>query len=261
MSAKQARGPVIASLLLTIIGVVLLLDNFLLFESIRFISFWPLLLVIAGATFLIRGDLSLDESIRTFGITRGSVESAVIEINNGEIDLVIRDLAREERLIAGKYAANTRPSLQVEDTHALVQLDRASTPWFNLADWELALAQDLPWQFFISGHLGRADLDLSKLIVEGGYIVTGFGDIQVTCPQETLAPLHLTSTLGNIRFTTPLGYKSRIQIEGAGTFGLHIDERRYAQAENNLYVARNARPDAPLVDIIISGTFGDAHLI
>lgn len=261
MSAKQARGPVIVSLLITVIGVVLLLDNFLLFESVRFIRFWPLLLVIAGAAFLIRGDVTLDESVRTFGITRGSVESAVLEVNNGEIDLVVRDLAREERLIAGKYAAHTRPTLRVDDTDAFVQLDRATTPWFNLADWELALARDLPWQFFISGHLGRVDMDLSKLIVEGGSIVTGFGDIQVTCPQETLAPLQLTTTLGNVRLTTPLGYKSRIRIEGAPMFNLHIDERRYAQAEDNLYVARNAKPEAPIVDITIRGTFGDAHLI
>ncbi len=261
MNTKRWRGPVVFPLLLTLTGVVLLLDNFLLLEFLNVTALWPLLLVVAGAVIVLRGDFTLDDAVRNFGVTRGSVESAILEVSSGEVDVVLRDLERPERLIAGRYAANTRPALRVQDDHAEVRLDRAATPWFNFADWELGLARDLPWQVHVSTSLGQVQADLTNLIVEGGVIATGIGDIRVTCPQETLTPLQLQSSLGGIQVIVPLGAKTRIQVEGPRTLTVRVDERRFALADDNLYVARNAEPDAPLVDITVRGTFGDVYLV
>ncbi|MEL6148421.1 MAG: DUF5668 domain-containing protein, partial [Chloroflexota bacterium] len=85
MQAKGSRGPVVWPLMLTLVGIVLLLDNFLLIP-LNTAALWPLLLVVAGAVLLLRGDFTPDDSTRTFGITRGSVEAALLEINAGEID-------------------------------------------------------------------------------------------------------------------------------------------------------------------------------
>ena len=260
MNTKRWRGPVVFPLLLTLVGVILLLDNFLLLEFLNVTALWPLLLVVAGAVIVLRGDFTLDDSVRNFGVTRGSVESAIVEISSGEVDVVIRDLERRERLIAGRYAANTRPALQVQADHAEIRLDRAATPWFNFADWELGLARDLPWQVHISTSLGEVQADLTHLIIEGGVIATGIGDIRIDCPQETLSPLQLQSELGGIQVMTPLGAKARILVEGPRTLTVRVDERRYALADENLYVARNAEPEAPLVDIHVRGTFGDVYL-
>jgi hypothetical protein len=260
LPAKPSTGPVLFPLLLVIVGIVLLLNNFLLLEFLDVIALWPISLVIIGATILLRGDLTLDDSARTFGVTRGSVEAAVVEISSAEIDVSIRDLERPERLIAGKYAANTRPHLDVNGSYAHVRLDRATTPWFNTTDWELALAQGLPWQLFISSHLGAVDLDLTHLIIEGGVVATGLADIRCVCPQETLTPLTLRSTFGNIQLITPLGAKTRVRVEGNRLLTVRVDERRYATAEPHLYIARNPQPDAPLVDLTLRGTFGDVYL-
>ncbi|MEM6530569.1 MAG: hypothetical protein AAF653_19885, partial [Chloroflexota bacterium] len=89
---------------------------------------------------------------------------------------------------------------------------------------------------------------------------TGFGDIRVNIPAETLSPLELRSATGNIRIAAPLGAKLRVRAEGARWFKVHYDERRYTEPEPGLYVARDAEPDAPLVDIDVRGTFGDAYL-
>lgn len=260
MSAKKALGPVIWPILLTLIGVLLLLDNFLFLSTFNVIALWPLLLVVVGAVMLLRGDVIPDDSARTFGITRGSVESALLEVSAGDLDVTVRDLEREGRLIAGQYTANSRPTLTTEDTHAHLRLFRSATTWFNFADWQLGLAKDLPWQLLISTSFGQVDMDLSQLIVEGGVVATGVGDVRLICPQETLAPLKLQSSLGNIQLITPMGYKARITIEGPRTFTRNIDDRRYTQAESNLYIARDADPDAPIVDVHIRGTFGDVYL-
>lgn len=260
MQAKGSRGPVVWPLVLTVVGIVLLLDNFLLLGSLNITALWPLLLVVAGAVILLRGDFIPDDTTRAFGITRGSVESALLEISAGEIDVSVQQPAREGRLIAGQYAANARPTLAVDDTHTHLKLDRAATPWLAFADWNLALAPDLPWQFLVSTSLGTVDMNLDGLIVDGGVVATGIGDVRVVSPWETLAPLQLQSSVGNIRLETPLGTKARVRVQPGYLFGVHIDERRYTQTDPNLYIANDADPQAPLVDIEIRGTFGDAYL-
>lgn len=257
---KDARGPVILPILLTITGILVLLDNFLFLEQINMIALLPLLLVVAGLGLLLRGDFIPDESSRTFGITRGSVESALVEVSAGEIDVQIGELNREGRLIAGRYAANARPALTVDETHTHLRFNRSETTWSAFADWELALTTDLPWEILVSTHLGHVKADLSGLIVEQSTIATGFGDIYITCPQETLADLHLQSTVGNVQFVTPLGYKARIAIYASRFVTINVDDRRYAQVEANRYIAKDANPDAPLVDVQIHGTFGDIYL-
>jgi hypothetical protein len=260
MPTKGSRGPWLWPLALATVGVILLLNNFLLLEGFNVTALWPLLLVIAGAQMLLRGDFVPSDDARTFGITRGSVESATVEVSAGEIDVSIRALQREGRLIAGQYAAGARPAMSVGDTHTHLKMDRASTPWLSFADWEMALARDLPWQILISTHLGQANLDLAGLILENAVVATGIGDIRLTAPAEALGTLYLRSALGSIYVTTPHGSRARIAINGGRMLGIHADENRYESQEKNVFLVRDADDAAPLVEIDITGTFGDVYL-
>lgn len=266
MRAKRtgggSKGSFVWPLALLIVGLALLFNNFLLLERFNFnlTALWPLLLVIAGATILVRGDLLPGGAPRTFGITRGSVESAVLEISAGEIDVIGRALQREGRLIAGQFAADSRPDLQVTDTHAHLRMDRATTPWLSFSDWDIGLTPDLPWQVFVSTHLGQVQFDFTGLILQDAVIATGFGDIRTVTPQEAFGPLLLKSTLGDIHVTTPLGSAARISARDGRIFRVHHDETRYEQPEPGVFVAKDADEDAPLIDVQISGTFGDTYL-
>ncbi len=260
MSSKGSRGPWLWPLALVIVGIALLLDNFLLLGNFKVVTLLPLLLVVIGAQILLRGDIAPSTEARTFGITRGSVESATLEINAGEIDVQIRALQREGRLIAGQYAVSARPAMRVSDTHTHLKMDRASTSWLSFADWEMGLARDLPWQILVSSHLGQVNLDLGDLIVRNIVVGTGIGDIRLICPQEAFEPLHLRSTLGNIHLITPVGIQTRISVDASYLFKVHADERRYHQPEPGVYVAHDADEGATPIEITISGTFGDAFL-
>lgn len=260
MAVKGTRGPVVWPFALTVVGVVLLLDNFLLLEPFEVRTLWPLLLVVAGGVILLKGDFLPDDTSSSFSITRGSVASADLEINAGEIDVRVRDLTREGRLIAGQYAANARPSLTATDTHTYLRLDRAATPWLTFVDWDMALATDLPWRILVSTNFGQVDMDLANIITDGGVVATGLGDIRIVAPQETLAPLKLHSAIGSIQVITPVGYQTRITVDGAPTLTIRVDERRYAQTAPNRYIARDAAPENAIVDLSISGTFGDVYL-
>lgn len=258
---RNSSGPWLWPLLLVIAGVVLLLDNFLLLGDFNALALLPLLLVVAGAQILIRGDLFASEETRSFGITRGSVESGTLEINSGEVDVEISALSREGRLIAGQYAANTRPYLNVEETYAHLKMDRSHTPWASLVDWRVGLARDLPWQVLVSTHLGRVNLDLQDVIAHDIVAATGLGEIRFTAPPESLGQIYLRSTLGNIHITTPAGYQTRILVDRGWFFGVHMDASRYENPEPNVYLSLDFDSDAPLVEIRVSGTFGDTFLI
>lgn len=260
MRSKGSRGVLVGSLALIVIGVVLLLNNFLLISGFNVTTLWPLLLVVGGAIILLRGDLLAGGEGRSFGITRGSVESATIEVSAAEIDVNVRPLEREGRLIAGQYAANARPALSVQGTHTFLKMDRAATSWFSFANWEMSLALDLPWQLLITTSLGQVDLDLAGLIIQNGVISTGIGDIRLTCPQEAFEPLYLKSAAGNISVLTPPDTAARITVQTGVFFHVHADSDRYELVEPGIYRSRGAASTQPTIEVYVSGTFGDAYL-
>jgi hypothetical protein len=262
-SSHRYKGPLIWPLALVIIGGLLLVGNFLLLEEFNILDLWPLLLVILGAQVLLRGDLVPDDAARPFGITRGSVESATLEINAGEIDVDIADMPdNTERLIAGQYAADSRPALDVDNLHAHLMMQRSDTPWLSFADWQMQLSPYLPWQLVMSSSFGQVTLDLQALIIQNALVSTGVGDIHMVAPYEAFEALYCHSTLGSVYLTTPPGFNVRVSVEGGRFFGVQVDETRYDVADDDETVFYSLDPDddAPMVDIVVRGTFGDVYL-
>lgn len=259
--SRDSKGPLVWPIGLAIVGLLLLLGNFLFLGDFNILDFWPLILVIIGAQILLRGDLVPDNGFRTFGITRGSIESATLEVNSGEIDVNIGALEGRnlERLIAGQYAHQSRPALNVRDVHAHLRMERGQTSWLSFANWEMGISQDLPWQILISTYLGQVTADLSHVIMQNALISTGVGDIHLVAPSEAFEALYVRSLLGNINLITPQGYNVRVTVEAGRFFNLQVDESRYEEIEYGVY-ANDADEEFPLVDIVINGTFGDAYL-
>jgi hypothetical protein len=249
----------LVALALIALGVLLLLQNFLLLGGTTLLAFWPLLLAAAGFVLVLRGDWFAGAG-KSFGITRGSVVSGTLEVSAGVVDVRGRALAREGRLIAGQFAAGARPSLSVNNNHALLRFDRAATPLLAWGDWDLSLARDLPWEVRVSTWLGAVDLDLAGLIVQRGAVGTGYGDIRITCPQEAFDPITVRSTLGNIRFEAPPGSSARVYVSGPRIFRTRVDTNRYEVVAPNVYVTRDATPGAPAAEFHLSGVFGDCYL-
>lgn len=264
MQPRHSKGPLVWPLMLVLIGGLLLLGNFLLLGDFRLLDLWPLLLVALGVQLLLRGDLSPSTDFRTFGITRGGIESATLEINSGAVDVVMRALPQRnsERLVAGQYTFQARPELQVTDVHAHLRMERDHTPWLSLADWELALSRDLPWQIALSTSLGQVTANLEGVIVQQAFIHTGFGDIHLTLPTEAFEPLDIQSILGTMVIQAPAGVRARITVQSGAFFNLQWDETRYEKVRQDVdvYETRQAADDAPLVELVLRGTFGAAHL-
>jgi len=208
---RSNRPPLILPLALVIVGVALLLHNYLLLDAVDILRFWPVLLIAAGAQLLLRGDIGFTWQAQTFGITRGNVQSAALQASSGEIDVKLRALRREGRLIAGQYTARSRPALGVRGTHARLTLQRGQTWLLSLADWEIGLAHDLP------------------------YLASGIGDVRVVVSDA--APLNVLarSTFGNVTLVIPPDVPAVIHIEAGPIARVQIDETRFLLLEPGVY--------------------------
>jgi hypothetical protein len=246
MDSQPKRAPWLWPLLLMAGSVMLLLHNFLLIDF-DVTPYWPVLLVALGVQLLLRGDIGPSWQAHTFGITRGSVQSASIEIESGELDVQVRALRKPGRLTAGQYTARSRPSLTVRNNHATLRMERGQTWWLSLADWDVGLAGDLPWSLLVSSYLGQMDIDLRGLIVERAYISTGLGNVEVACPAAAEGVIFARSTFGDVRLAIPAQSRARITVK-PGLFGrARVNPDHFEQIEPGVYVTSPL--DRDIVDI------------
>lgn len=239
MDSQPKRAPWLWPLVVMIGGLILLLDNFLLID-IDVTPYWPVILIALGIQLLLYGDIAPSWQAHTFGITRGSVESASIEIESGELDVQLRALRKPGRLIAGQYTARSRPGLTVRHNHASLRMQRGQSWWLSLAHWDVGLASDLPWGVLISSYLGHLEADLHGLVIERAYLSSGIGNVHVACPRRAAGTVFARSTFGNVQLTIPQNSHARITIK-IGPFGrVRVDETRFLQVEPGIYASQNS---------------------
>ncbi len=261
---RPGRAPIILPVLLVAVGVVLLLKNFLLIADIDVLQYWPVLLVLAGIQLLMRGDIGMTWQAQTFGITRGSVQTGSLEASSGELDVKIRALRREGRLIAGQYTGRSRPGLNVRGTHARLSMQRGQTWPFSLADWEIGLAKDLPWSLLISAHLGELDIDLRGLQVDQANVATGIGDVRLVVSDVAVdgrrGDVRAYSTFGNVTLIIPANVEAVVRIETKPMARLQIDESRFLMLEPGVYATLGYEQSQMPINAEVTSTFGTVRL-
>lgn len=265
MKSPAQRTPLLWPVLLMAGAVALLLDNFLLID-LDLAPYWPALLILLGLMVLIRGDIAPSWGAHTFGITRGSVETAAIEIESGEIDVQLQALRKPGRLVAGQYTARSRPTLAARNNRARLTMHRGQTWWLSLADWDVGLAQDLPWQILMSSFLGHLEADLRGLIVERAYVASGLGNVTLICPDRCRGDLVARSTLGDVRVTVPPRSRAIVRVQAGPFARVRLDQKRFVEVEPGVYASRaHTNPNAAEagyqadLTITVGTTFGTIH--
>jgi Domain of unknown function (DUF5668) len=262
---RPGRTPIIVPILLVVVGILLLLKNFLLLENVDILQYWPVVLVLAGIQLLTRGDIGITWQAQTFGITRGNVQTAALEASSGELDVKVRALRREGRLVAGQYTGRSRPNLNVRSNHARLTMQRGHTWPFSLADWEIGLAKDLPWELLISAHLGELDIDLRGLQVEQVNAATGIGDLRLVVSDVEVdgrrGDVRAYSTLGNVTLVIPAEVEAVIRVESKPMARLQIDESRFLMLEPGVYATLGYEHSLMPINAEVMSTFGTVRLM
>jgi hypothetical protein len=257
---RTTRAPLLIPLLLIAVGVILLLVNFLLIEDLDLGRFWPVILILAGGQLLLRGDVGISWQTKEFGITRGTVQTASVEASSGEIDVRVRMLRREGRLVAGHYTARSRPHLTVRNNHARLMMQRGQTWPFSQGDWEIGLARDVPWTLLISTHLGELDVDLRGVYLREASLGTGFGDIRLQPSHLVDGGIRARSTFGNISVVIPPEEHAILRVLPRPMSRLRIDESRFLMLRPGVYATLGYEQSESPVTIEVATTFGTIRL-
>jgi hypothetical protein len=262
MDAQPKRSPWLWPLIVMIGGLILLLKNFFLID-VNVTPYWPVILIALGIQLLLYGDIAPSWQAHTFGITRGSVESASVEIESGDLDVQLRALRKPGRLIAGQYTARSRPGLTVRHNHASLRMQRGQSWWLSLAHWDVGLANDLPWGVLISSYLGHLEADLHGLTIERAYVSSGIGNVSVACPRRAAGTVFARSTFGDVQLTIPDDSHVQITIK-TGPFGrVRVDESRFTQIEPGIYTNHDGEAEAaeePALNVVASTVFGSIYI-
>jgi len=258
---RSSRPPIFLPLLLIGIGGYLLLRNFGYLPDVDLLQFWPVVLVLAGLQALLRGDIGLSWQAAPFGVSRGTVRAGVIEVHSGELDVKLRALRREGRLIAGVYTARSRPALEVRGDTARLTMHRGATWPFSLADWEIGLAKDLPWTILIGATLGEIDIDLRGVMLNRVDLGSGIGDVRAVLTENISGSVRAHSTLGNVTLSVPEGVEAVIRVRPGPFARVQIDERRFLRLAPNLYATLHYADAEKLVYAEGYTTFGAIRLV
>lgn len=258
MRSQTSRPPRLWPLVAIAVGVLLLLSNFRLL-TFDVLQLWPLLVIALGIQLLRQGDLGFSWQGQTFGITRGSVERANLEADAGELDLHLRALRREGRLVAGQYTARSRPRLEVLHDEATLQMRRGETWLLSLADWEVGLARDLPWRLLLSTSLGVLNADLSAVHVEEARLATGLGDIKLVCPNQPSGPIWVRSILGNISVQVPETTPAAVRVRSTSLSNVTASSR-FHQVEPGTWVTDGYEGSEAALSVEVESVLGDVSL-
>jgi hypothetical protein len=188
------------------------------------------------------------------------VQTASLEASSGEIDVKVRALRREGRLIAGQYTARSRPALEVRNNHAYLSMQRGQTWPFSQGDWEIGLARDLPWTLLISTHLGELDVDFRGLQVREANLATGFGDIGLVVNEFIVNGVRARSTFGNITVNLAPEVQIIVRLEDRPMSRVHIDAAKYLMIRPGLYATLNYEQAEAPVTVDVATTFGTIRL-
>ncbi len=258
---RVERPPYILIALLLGSGGYLLLRNFRLLPEVDLLPYAPILLILLGIQLLFRSDLGISWAAQTFGITRGTVRAASLEAYSGELDVKLRALRREGRLIAGAYTARSRPDLTVRGETARLTMQRGRTWLFSLADWEVGLARDLPWNVLLSTHLGELEVDLRGVPINRAELGTGIGDIRLVLPELVGQGVRAFSTLGNVTLAVPEGVAAVVRVRRSPLARVQIDERHYLRLADDLYATLNYADANRVLYAEMGSTFGTLRLV
>jgi hypothetical protein len=143
-------------------------------------------------------------------------------------------------------------------------MGRGRTWLLSLADWEIGLARDLPWELLLSAHLGDLDVDLRGLSVARAFLATGIGDVRIVASEVVSGEVYGGSTLGNVTLIVPPEVTALVHVEPGAIARLQVDETRFLLVESGVYgtlgydqkLAEGVQP----FRVRLASTFGNIRL-
>ncbi len=119
--------------------------------------------------------------------------------------------------------------------------------------WDLRLNPDVPTQLKISGGVGRATLDLSRLKLSDLEVHTGLGKTDITMPGQGRVRATVEGGISRTTILIPRGMAARVQVDRGLT---SVDVMGNYQRRGDSYVSPGFDGARDRVDLIVKGGVG-----
>jgi len=229
------RGSIFWGVLIILLGVVLLLNQF--FPDINVWGlFWPIVLILLGLWFLVGRRFSGGSlAVEQVTVPLEDAREARIRLHHGAGRLEVSPAAAPGTLLSGLFAGGVEQRLNRNG--GAVDLDlRAHTDvvfvWPGIHSeegltWTINLARDIPLRLEVESGASETRLNLEDLLVTDLTLKTGASSTVATLPARAgLTRVDVHSGAASVDLRLPEGVAARIRVQ-SGLAGIHIDPSRF----------------------------------
>ncbi|MCY4113535.1 MAG: toast rack family protein [Chloroflexi bacterium] len=204
-------------------------------------------------------------------VNLGEATAARLEVNVGAGSLTLDAEAPPELLLAGELESraidNTYSISESRQSGGRSVVKLRNSPGWEFSfipgqvpseNWTLHLTPQIPTDIRMEAGAADIDLDLRDLSLRNLQIEAGAAEIDLVMPaaaRKTEASIEVGAA--SLRITVPGGVAARIEID-AGLSSVQIDEGRFPQASDDVYISPNFDRATNRLDITIDA--GASHV-
>jgi hypothetical protein len=253
------------AVVLILVGLVLLLNNFGLLPQLSFSVWnliWPIFLIALGVWFISRTVVKPDPAaMEPASIPLGDAARAELEIQHGAGDLTVRAGARPGVVAEGLFGGGLKHTAKHRGDLLDVEMKMAVEPaaFLNWApggyDWDVRLNQDVPMTLKCGTGASRSVLDLRDLKLSELKLETGASATEVTLPANArYTKVKVQAGAARVDLRVPGGVAARIKAS-AGLASVNVDQARFPGFDNR-YQSPDYETAANKIDIDIETGVG-----
>jgi hypothetical protein len=259
------RGTIFWGAIIILLGVILLINNFVEIDVGRFI--WPLFLILLGL-WILWGVFAAPRGFETEEATiplEGAGEARV-HIGHGAGRLRVSSGAGPDELLSGSFGGGLEQKVKREgdvlDVKLNVRVSGASFafPWMwwgpgRSLDWEVNLNEDIPLSLNLETGASDTRVDLSDLRVTDLRLQTGASSSEITLPANAgHTKAVIRSGAASVKVRVPDGVAARIKA-GGGMADIQVNKSRFPRV-GGVYQSEDYATAENKVDIDIETGVG-----
>jgi len=255
------------AILLVLVGVIFLLQNFEFLPGNFWTLFWPALLILIGVWLLLRPRLiknqegSLEAETLSLPLESGLTE-AMIKFEHGAGRLHINAGDNPIELVGGSFVGGVDSKVDLLQSIPTVKLSArdhvVNSPVFLSGqgfNWDVRLNRQIPLHLKLSTGAGENHLDLTDLLVKEIKLETGASSTEILLPAHAQQThVEIEAGAATVRLRVPAVVAARIKSE-TGFSSVTVDTDRFPR-QGDVYVSPDYDLAANRIDIDIEGGMG-----
>ena len=226
-------------LFIILLGAILLGLNLGYVDNRIWNFFWPAMLVLLGAWFLLRPRLSSTPlTVEQASYPLNMAAEGEISIHYGAGRLTLGESTNPGELAGGSFAGGVLADQSRQGSKAVLSLRTPSErifegPWTTDSkgfEWNMGINGQIPLDLHLHTGANEQILDLARTQVKNLVLETGASHSVVTLPQSAgFTRATIISGLAEVNVTVPEGVAAVIHVN-AGLSGIKVDEARFPRA-------------------------------